>query len=785
MKRRQSNQQRQENERNAAHRQRQICQKSLESTLQANKEIQNNIRLQLQDLYQRKQTNRLKAANCLQHYQCLIENQGVANTEIDKDIPKGVPNPNIFKTFFANSKTATEVTPTTTPGNGDVTATTKTEKAAKATKAADLSQTDDTSAVAACSLVIMNKEASTSTDATTTANTTKPSSIPNPNNQNIDTNSVTDIANAENAEKKTEKKKGVVGRPKGKTKQFPTNLVGDGVSADELAAFFTYRRRKQYQYDPNRRQTYEYFREPFGSTPNPNEDLLLRKRKRQQQPYDSVVGGGDDGKIINSNNGGSGNPFFHYTVPPWTKHELNRLRKLIVSGKYTNNEGEIDWTQVATQLQEERTSPKVVDLSLPSAAKPRTAKECELTSRSLLCAKQKIPKTVMLSVLEKVHEVEEKKLESKKKKNKTNSARVTASYPDGDDDDGDDDDDDNATGILDWKCLAEEINGKDDTGGSNFTPWQLFTKYQQEWKTSQQKQQQKRNDAMWQATIEADEFLLRYLALQGPQFVWDKTEAAQLCKTMFPTAVPRQLIDRSKSHSVNPNMILNSTWTSDEERKLALLMKMYQNFPEPTIMAATHFADGREARQVSMKWERSLCPLKNNHAPFTKEEDNLILLKSKAIKAGKASGDNRGGDDDEGAIMTFADMAREVPLFVKNCRGPHQLWQRFKNIASPEEIATRKIQEQWRTTRGGSQGGGLGVSQQDFVLKVQARNKGKTQSQPLQLESTKRKGDAKGKSPPLPPNKSTKTYLHASRRANSNQSNDDDDDDDNVRWVEI
>lgn len=151
-------------------------------------------------------------------------------------------------------------------------------------------------------------------------------------------------------------------------------------------------------------------------------------------------------------------------------------------------------------------------------------------------------------------------------------------------------------------------------------------------------------------TQEEDEFLLRYMAMMGPQFVWDGHQIAHLtCRLFGPQRGPQQsnelhplgpiirpgfttknLYDRTTGSMWNP-LFKDSYWTKEEEQKLVIAMKIYHssesddgeitthrtstNTQAPSKArlssirrAAQHFFPARQPDSVSKKWERSLKP---------------------------------------------------------------------------------------------------------------------------------------------------------------------------------
>jgi len=133
------------------------------------------------------------------------------------------------------------------------------------------------------------------------------------------------------------------------------------------------------------------------------------------------------------------------------------------------------------------------------------------------------------------------------------------------------------------------------------TPWQCFTHFR-----SIIQNPVTMRCPPW--TADEDELLLKYLAVQGPQFLLQGDAAVQTCMTLFPHRNTRQLIARAQSTLINPNYV-HDAWTSDEKRKLALLMRAYSKEQNPLALVShmEHFAR-RAPKSVAEKWIRTLNP---------------------------------------------------------------------------------------------------------------------------------------------------------------------------------
>lgn len=123
-----------------------------------------------------------------------------------------------------------------------------------------------------------------------------------------------------------------------------------------------------------------------------------------------------------------------------------------------------------------------------------------------------------------------------------------------------------------------------------------------------------------------DATLLHYLALQGPQFVWDLPSSAHSSGLIGGGKYShKQLrIKANTTQTVNPNYTttaaaaatttasstsLKNFWELDDQRKLVLAMKVYssdnQTYPTPVQLASMHFPH-RPTSYVTKKWERTL-----------------------------------------------------------------------------------------------------------------------------------------------------------------------------------
>uniref|UniRef100_A0A7S4IXM9 Myb-like domain-containing protein n=1 Tax=Odontella aurita TaxID=265563 RepID=A0A7S4IXM9_9STRA len=190
--------------------------------------------------------------------------------------------------------------------------------------------------------------------------------------------------------------------------------------------------------------------------------------------------------------------------------------------------------------------------------------------------------------------------------------------------------------------------------GSKWTPWECFQHY-----VSHQPESR-----LW--TPEEDELLLKYMAAHGPGLLFNrKGAAADAAVRLFPDRTAMQLTSRANASLLNPNY-KNEAWSDDEERRLALCMKVYRDAQSPLLRACTHFSD-RASKSVSEKWLRSLDP-EITYKPFTKSEDEKLLRAIKEI----------GGPEK----CSWVQLTRQHFPF----RNPRSLKYRWMEVAKDEDI---------------------------------------------------------------------------------------------------
>jgi len=271
---------------------------------------------------------------------------------------------------------------------------------------------------------------------------------------------------------------------------------------------------------------------------------------------------------------------------------------------------------------------------------------------------------------------------------------------------------------LDWETIAKSLE-------SDRTAWECFVAYQTRLRPVVQQK--------W--TLPQDQLLLKYMAAAGPQFVIDSESVSHLATRLFPNKSKANLLTRINHSLVNPNL-KRDNWEEEEERKLAVLMKIYRDYrPElqtstakvasggALYLAGTHFP-GRSSKSVSDKWNRSLNP-EYSTRPFTKEEDNRLLSVMKQQQAVAPTGNSRGES------IGWTDLCRQ---YFPN-RHPQRLANRWSEIASDNDILAHSgrksiIKEKKRKSDNGrpyevkrertkvAVASGAALTADDFVLQI-------------------------------------------------------------------
>jgi len=144
---------------------------------------------------------------------------------------------------------------------------------------------------------------------------------------------------------------------------------------------------------------------------------------------------------------------------------------------------------------------------------------------------------------------------------------------------------------INWCDIAEKLNAKFHKQTS---PWLCFQHYRSTLINPSTRV------PPW--TQDEDELLLKYLASQGPQYLLQGESIVQTCRNLFPNRTTQQITSRCQTTLVNPSLI-HDNWSSDEKRKLALLMRVYSDEQNPTNLASrsVHFPN-RAPKSVAEKW---------------------------------------------------------------------------------------------------------------------------------------------------------------------------------------
>jgi len=235
----------------------------------------------------------------------------------------------------------------------------------------------------------------------------------------------------------------------------------------------------------------------------------------------------------------------HYTTDiKWNKDELISLRMAVhqvlkqmnTQCNHIVSESQITFDQVAQIHNTEMTAKRWSKTKNKSLHYPRTAIQCRImyfNHASLKINKSKFTKTESLQIVKWVHQYKD--------------------FPP-------------------WDKVASSLQ-------SNRTPWQCFQYYQTSINPSIPCKE-------W--TPEEDELLLKYIAAKGPHYVVNITNCEDISKTLFPDRASKQLYIRANYTLMNPNLT-TGLWNMEQERKLALCMKVYKNEKRPLAKVAVSF----------------------------------------------------------------------------------------------------------------------------------------------------------------------------------------------------
>ena len=302
--------------------------------------------------------------------------------------------------------------------------------------------------------------------------------------------------------------------------------------------------------------------------------------------------------------------FFASRNPVWTLPEIRKL-KAFIKEKEGKNEMEPE------QDEEEISSYEKLALKMSSKKIKRTVEECRFQVRQL--QKQQRPWTD--------DEVKQlRQLINERRKHDPNA-------------------------LIDWRDCANKI-------GSDRTAWEAFLTYQG--KIAKPKW------ATWNP--EEDEFLLKFVAAMGPQFVLNGANVSFLVSQYLPNKTKNQLFARLNHLLLNPKLV-NEAWAEGDERKLALCMKVYseaESKKQCLYQAGSHLP-WRAPSSISDKWERSLNPAFSVE-PFSKKEDQDLM---DVMRANPGMG------------------WKEISIKYFPHRHPHRLLNRWSEIAQDKDILDR------------------------------------------------------------------------------------------------
>lgn len=163
---------------------------------------------------------------------------------------------------------------------------------------------------------------------------------------------------------------------------------------------------------------------------------------------------------------------------------------------------------------------------------------------------------------------------------------------------------------------------------TNRTPFQCFQFGQQCLKTTpfvKQSMTKTCNPSVW--TQHDDELLFKYTAALGPQHVTESYHNNLMHSKFFPHISPHEINLRLRSSLVNPNYRF-AMWTENEERLLALSMKVFRDDEFP-LVKATALLPNRAEASVKYKWNQCLDPKYDTNEWTSKEDEGLLMTVEK------------------------------------------------------------------------------------------------------------------------------------------------------------
>jgi Myb-like DNA-binding domain len=345
-----------------------------------------------------------------------------------------------------------------------------------------------------------------------------------------------------------------------------------------------------------------------------------------------------------------GSTFFYHLQPPWSTEETKALTAIVkeLQQQRTGSEN-IDFEEVSRLMHQKWIGKASTHkYHLRAASSPRTADECKIHHQSLTKKKSSpFSKEESLSILEQVH--------------------LQAGNPD-------------------WESIADSLP-------TERSAWECLVAYQTKLKPAQPQP--------W--TPAQDELLFKYIAASGPQLVVDGAQVMHLASRLFPSKSRTQISTRINQSLLNPNL-RHDRWTDEEERKLAICMKVYKNSSRDLSLASTHLPN-RATKSVADKWHRSLNP-EYSSRPFSKNDDDALM---DALRK-------------EGCLG-WTELSRKY--FPD--RHPQRLHSRWSEIATDDDILARSgdalVRERTkRSGRSSFEGDGV-FNADDFIVQVKKKPK--------------------------------------------------------------
>lgn len=395
---------------------------------------------------------------------------------------------------------------------------------------------------------------------------------------------------------------------------------------------------------PNCAWKNEYFMESTKpkskSVPEPNEDAVRRKKAEDES-------------------------FFARTEPSWQKKDIEQLLKLVA--EVTSNGGSEedagggdtrDFDDRSSALPEESIDFTKIAANLSTKTVRRTADQCRIQYRNVQMKKRnKQDAAWTAKEIESLRKLIEEQQQKQKGHDGTNSDAPA----------------------INWKQVAETL-------GTNRTPWELLQTYFA-------KIVGRPKTVVW--TPEEDEVMLKYTAAMGPQVLIDGAFVSDLAARFLPDKTPKQIFARINHSLVNPNL-KNEAWVEDDERKLALCMKVYSESPSSAVYLASGHLPWRSPMTVMSKWERSLNPAFST-GPFSKTEDQELL---KVMR--------------QNPKMGFKEIAT---MFFPH-RHPQRLMNRWSEMATDKDILDRCGDQLVKEGQGAGEGNRGELDASEYVVQV-------------------------------------------------------------------